>query len=215
MMNKNFFSQNRQEQQSKNLYTLILQNNIAPLHSNKFNNAISSHIIPKLQLHCVLGLNEVSALHQSQNSSGMFSHRNTRENTNNSNGVGCLFCLKLNEDSSLIASSAGETIKIYELQSGKLLHSLNSHTEIVTTLTWLHNNNNHFSNSQVNTLNNNSNSDHFNGNTLENSFLTASLDKTIKLWINYHVAATLKDHSGILEFIKLFYLFNLYFLYLF
>ncbi len=88
---------------------------------------------------------------------------------------GCLFCIRLNEDASLLAATTAEGIEIWDPHSHKLIKKLKEHSEIVTYMTW-------FSSSPTPSV--------------SGAFFSCSLDKTIKLWMDYKLVATYKDHSG-------------------
>lgn len=160
-----------------NLFHLVERNALSPQTSFNFTNSTSAHLVSKIRLLDILGFSK------SQPRNVPFYARRDE------NGVGCLFCLKLSEDGSRIATSVGETVNIYNAHTGKLMNSLSSHTEIVTAFSWLHPS---LSTSSADVSHSNSTKE----NSLENSFLTASLDKTIKWWINNQVSVTLKDHKG-------------------
>lgn len=93
---------------------------------------------------------------------------------------GCLFCMRFSEDGNYLATTNTDTVNIWDPSSGMLLHTLKEHKEIVTSVAW-------FSSS-------------YGSNGGIPPFFTCSLDKTIRLWMNYKPVAVYTDHKGSILF---------------
>eukprot|EP00743_Colponemidia_sp_Colp-15_P015429 GILK01018555.1.p1 GENE.GILK01018555.1~~GILK01018555.1.p1 ORF type:complete len:763 (+),score=87.49 GILK01018555.1:273-2561(+) len=86
------------------------------------------------------------------------------------NTLNCVFFLKFNHSGSTLACSTSQSqVDIWNPATGRLLHSLNGHREIVTSIIWLKDDS-------------------------TDAFCSASLDKTIRLWRNYKPVHVLRDH---------------------
>eukprot|EP00742_Colponemidia_sp_Colp-10_P014360 GILJ01016299.1.p1 GENE.GILJ01016299.1~~GILJ01016299.1.p1 ORF type:complete len:768 (-),score=93.55 GILJ01016299.1:39-2342(-) len=82
----------------------------------------------------------------------------------------CVFFLKFNHSGSTLACSTSQSqVDIWNPAMGKLLHSLDGHREIVTSIIWLKEDS-------------------------TDAFFSASLDKTIRLWRHYKPVHVLRDH---------------------
>ena len=87
---------------------------------------------------------------------------------------GCLFCMRFSEDGAYLATTNTDTVNIWDPSSGALLHSLKEHKEIVTSIAWF------------------TTPSH----TGIPPFFTCSLDKTIRLWMNFKPVSVYTDHKG-------------------
>eukprot|EP01114_Cavostelium_apophysatum_P021355 TRINITY_DN7431_c0_g1_i1.p1 TRINITY_DN7431_c0_g1~~TRINITY_DN7431_c0_g1_i1.p1 ORF type:complete len:495 (-),score=65.33 TRINITY_DN7431_c0_g1_i1:40-1524(-) len=155
------------EWRNQTFYDCIQRNGFIPLKAPKFHRDISGHLIKKLDLVQLLG-----------------------ENKKDNASVGCLFCLKI-VDEDLVATSCGDLIELYNVHTGELVESLRDHTEIITSLQWFHRDPHSTAGSRGKEEDIGDDGDTFVPN---GSFFSGSLDKTIKLWKNYKVTATFKEH---------------------
>ena len=88
------------------------------------------------------------------------------------NREGCIFSLSLNDTGNLLASSNQKNlVEIWDLENKKLKKIIDAHSEIITDVEFFHKD-------QEN-----------------NTFLSSSIDKTIKLWKNYKTAHTFIEHN--------------------
>ena len=105
----------------------------------------------------------------------------------------------------------GDTVRIWNVSSGKMEKSLREHTEIITSVVWMHQYGGANGSviggaggSKPSSASNHGNanstfsaaSSFGNDNSEEGGFFTSSLDKTIKYWRNYSVVATYTEHNG-------------------
>ena len=88
------------------------------------------------------------------------------------NKEGCIFAMNFNDTGNLMGSTNHHnTIEIWDLKTKQIKTILSSHSEIVTGIEFFHKNEDN------------------------ESFITCSLDKTIKLWKNYKNIHTFLEHS--------------------
>ena len=91
---------------------------------------------------------------------------------NSMNKEGCIFAMNFNDTGNLMgATNHHNSIEIWDIKNNKIKKILSSHTEIVTGIDFFHQKEDN------------------------ESFLSCSLDKTIKLWRNYKNIHTFLDHS--------------------
>ena len=91
---------------------------------------------------------------------------------NSMNKEGCIFSMNFNDTGNLMgATNHHNSIEIWDIKNKKIKKILTSHTEIVTGIDFFHEKEDN------------------------ESFITCSLDKTIKLWKNYENIHTFLDHS--------------------
>ena len=96
--------------------------------------------------------------------------QNLPANSINNDGS-CIFSLSFNETGNIMSASNPNNLEIWDIKNRRLKKLISDHTEIVTDVSFLHGENN-------------------NG-----SFLSCSLDKTIKLYKEFKNICTLHEHS--------------------
>lgn len=95
---------------------------------------------------------------------------------------GCLFCVRFNEDASLLAATNADMIQVWDPDSGRLLHSLREHKEIVTSVAWF-----------------------VPSPSVPPAFFSCSLDKTIRLWMNFKPVEIYTKHQGKISLVRAFF----------
>ena len=91
-------------------------------------------------------------------------------NTINNEG-GCIFSLNFNDSGNIMSASSPHNLEIWDIPKKRLKKVLSDHIEIVTDVEFLH------------------------GEENNSSFLSCSLDKTIKLYKNYKNICTFHEHN--------------------
>jgi len=84
---------------------------------------------------------------------------------------GCASCLKFNSDGRRLATATSDCkVLVYDVKRGSCEQVLDGHSEIITGLAWVNE-------------------------SQSGSFYTSSLDKSIRLWKGYKIAAIYNDHA--------------------
>eukprot|EP01132_Coremiostelium_polycephalum_P004124 gene4124-5160_t len=130
----------------------------------------------------------------------------------------CPFWLSWSPDNLNISICTNDSVDIFESNSGELLYSFKDHSQVVSMLAWLNRSHTSFIDDEYSSSNSrkeklskdqisNTSKSSYN-NSLANrseyhSFVSCSLDSTIKLYQNYKLKLTLTDHKDWLKSITI------------